>query len=185
MYQVRGRGEHDGWLTLLKILLQSVGEFLAVLHKLPLSLLQSVLALVLKIDFRNFKIHLRLLNYHLCPWNVCRHFIDSVKKLLDRAGDLLDCLEECLPVGDLVRDPGQDPLEVGALPVQLLEGLLGPAAAVLEAVLVTHAALQPQHGLVHVDAEVGLVDQPHHQVIREPGMRMLNLNFWIKMNKIL
>ena len=68
--------------------------------------------------------------------------------------------------------PGQDP-------VQLLKWLLGPAAAVLQAILVAHAALEPQHGLVHVDAEVGLVDQPHHQVVREPGVGMFNLNIYL------
>ena len=56
-----------------------------------------------------------------------------------------------------------------------LERLLGPAAAVLQTVLVADAALQPQDGLVHVDTEVRLVDQPHHQVIREAWVGMFNL----------
>ena len=47
--QVGGGGEHDGRLAFLEIFLQCVGELLAVLHKLPLSLLQRVLALDLKI----------------------------------------------------------------------------------------------------------------------------------------
>ena len=46
---------------------------------------------------------------------------------------------------------------------------------VLQTVLITHAALQSQDGLVHVDTEVGLVHQPHHQVVGEPGVRMFNL----------
>ena len=46
---------------------------------------------------------------------------------------------------------------------------------VLQTVLITHAALKSQDGLVHVDTEVGLVHQPHHQVVGEPGVRMFNL----------
>ena len=62
----------------------------------------------------------------------------------------LDCLEEGLPVGDLVGDSGEDLLERQRLLVQLLEGLLGAAGLVLCIVLLGDGALQPQEALVSI-----------------------------------
>ena len=58
---------------------------------------------------------------HLGPRDVGRDLVDGVQQLLDGRGDLLDRLQEGFPVGDLVRNPAQDPLQVRRLPVQLLE----------------------------------------------------------------
>lgn len=46
--------------------------------------------------------------------------------------NLLDGLQERLPVGDLVRDPAEYALQRGGLFVQLLEGVLGAVQAVFD-----------------------------------------------------
>ena len=45
--QVGGRGENNGGLTLLEVLLQCVGELFAVLHKFSLSLFQCMFTLTI------------------------------------------------------------------------------------------------------------------------------------------
>ena len=174
MDQVGRGGEHGGRLALPEILLQGVGKFPTVLDKLPLSLLKCVLPLGGEKHLEN-SVLLELLGGHLGSWDVGRNLIHSVKKLLDGAGNLLDSLKESFSISDLVRNPGQNLLQVCTLPVQLLERLLRPAAPVLQAVLVTDPALQPQHGLVHVDAEVSLVHQPHDQVVGEARVCIIHL----------
>ena len=172
--QVGGGGEHDGRLAFLEILLQCVGKLLAVLHKLSLSLVQGMFALK-TIKLQNCLL-LSPATSHLGSWNVSRNFVDGIKQFLDCTCYFFDCFQKCFAVSDLVRDPGQDSLQIGTFPVELLEWFLSPAAPVLQAVLVTDAALQPQDGLVHVDAEVRLVNQPHHEVVGEPWVGMLNLD---------
>ena len=112
--------EHQSWRyqVYLEILLEGIGELFAVFHKLSFPLLQRVLA--------------------LSPWDVGRHLVDGVQQLLDGTCYLLDSLQEGLAVGDLIRDPREDLLEVGRLPVQLLERLFCSRAAVFQRVLVTY-----------------------------------------------
>ena len=172
--QVGGGGEHDDRLAFLEILLQCVGKLLAVLHKLPLSLVQRMFALNM-IELQNCLL-LSPATSNLGSRNVCRNFVDGIKQFLDCTCYFFDCFQECFAVSDLVRDSGQDSLQIGTFPVELLEWLLSPAAPVLQTVLVTHAPLQPQDGLVHVDAEVCLVNQSHHEVVGEPRVGMFNLD---------
>ena len=61
-----------------------------------------------------------------------------------------------------------------------LKRFLSPAASVFKTVLITNTSLEPQNGLVHVDAEVSLVDQPHYQVICKPRVGVLNLKYYHK-----
>ena len=154
--QVGGGGEHDDRLAFLEILLQCVGKLLAVLHKLPLSLVQRMFALNM-IELQNCLL-LSPATTNLGSRNVCRNFVDGIKQFLDSTRYFFDCFQECLTVSDLIRDPGQDSLQIGTFPVQFLKGFLSPTAPVLEAVLIADSSLQPQNSLVHVDADVGFMD---------------------------
>ena len=99
------------WMVNLEILLEGVRELLAIFHKFSFSLLESV--------------------FSLCSRNVGGHLVHCVQQLLDGTRNLLDRLQECLAVRDLVRDSWEDLLQVRRLSVQLLEWLLCPGAAVL------------------------------------------------------
>ena len=68
--------------TYLEILLEGVGELLAILYKFPLPLLKRMLP--------------------LRPWDVGGHLVHCVQQLLDGTCNLLDRFQECLPVGDLI-----------------------------------------------------------------------------------
>ena len=75
--QVGGGGEHDDRLTFLEILFQCVGKLLAVLHKLPLSLVQRMFALN-TIKLQNCLL-LSPATPNLGSRNVCRNFVDGIK----------------------------------------------------------------------------------------------------------